>query len=121
MARTGRRRVVVSGPPGSGKSTWVRARARRGDLVWDLDAVASVIGGPPLSDARRSRLSPLVLRAALAMREALLGVVEAARDLGDAYAFVIVSDHDDAARCAARLKADLVAIDPYHQVDEGVR
>ena len=34
---------VVTGPPCGGKSTWVTERARAGDLVIDLDAIASAL------------------------------------------------------------------------------
>lgn len=34
---------VVTGPPCVGKSTWVRQRATRGDLVVDLDRIALAI------------------------------------------------------------------------------
>lgn len=36
-------RVVVTGPPNSGKSTWCQQQARHGDIVWDLDALANVL------------------------------------------------------------------------------
>jgi hypothetical protein len=34
---TQRKVYLVCGPPGSGKTTWVRERALPGDLVWDQD------------------------------------------------------------------------------------
>lgn len=34
---------LVTGPPASGKTTWVRQRARPGDIVIDLDAIASAL------------------------------------------------------------------------------
>jgi len=36
-------RFVVSGPPASGKSTWIEGRRRPGDLIWDFDVVASAV------------------------------------------------------------------------------
>ena len=38
--------TVVCGPPCSGKSTWVRARARHDDLVLDYDEIAQSLGSP---------------------------------------------------------------------------
>ena len=35
--------TVIAGPPGSGKSSYVAGRQRWGDLVLDLDAVASIM------------------------------------------------------------------------------
>jgi predicted ATPase len=34
---------VIVGPPASGKTTWVRERAKRGDVVIDLDAIATAL------------------------------------------------------------------------------
>ncbi len=41
---------LVTGPPASGKSTWVREHAKHGDITIDYDAIASVLtppGGDP--------------------------------------------------------------------------
>lgn len=43
----GQKRFIVCGLPGVGKSTWVREKARPGDFVWDVDAVAAVCFGMP--------------------------------------------------------------------------
>jgi len=40
------RRVLVAGPPVSGKSTYVRERARPGDVVLDYDQIARDLGSP---------------------------------------------------------------------------
>lgn len=38
---------VVTGPPASGKSTWVRAHAKPGDVVVDYDILAGALSGAP--------------------------------------------------------------------------
>jgi len=41
---------LVTGPPASGKTTWVREQARHGDIVIDYDTIAAVLtpaGGDP--------------------------------------------------------------------------
>src|SRR5262245_57412117 len=40
-------RFVVTGPPGCGKTTWVKDRAKPGDIVFDLDAVAVPVTNMP--------------------------------------------------------------------------
>ncbi len=35
--------TIVTGPPAGGKTTWVRQRARPGDVVIDLDAIAHAL------------------------------------------------------------------------------
>lgn len=37
---------LVIGPPASGKTTWVKQRARHGDITIDYDAIASVLTPP---------------------------------------------------------------------------
>src|SRR5690606_407861 len=43
----GRVLYVVTGPPASGKSTWVRAHAKPGDVVVDYDILAGALSGAP--------------------------------------------------------------------------
>jgi HNH endonuclease/AAA domain len=42
---------VVCGPPGSGKSTYVRERAQPGELVLDVDEIAAELTGKPIYHA----------------------------------------------------------------------
>ena len=37
---------LVTGPPASGKSTWVKQHAKHGDITIDYDAIASVLTPP---------------------------------------------------------------------------
>lgn len=59
--------VLVAGPPGSGKTTWVRRRMRRGDLVLDLDAILAALCGRDWYDK-----PPGVLSFALEAKAAVL-------------------------------------------------
>jgi AAA domain len=38
--------TVVTGPPCSGKTTYVRQHARPGDIIVDFDAIAQALGSP---------------------------------------------------------------------------
>lgn len=102
-------RTVVCGPPGSGKTTWVRQHAKPGDIVFDFDDIASAVGyaGQPLSRDNQKRLPFAVAQATLAMREGLLTWL-AATPLHEANTYVIVSDASEAERIAERLGARLV-------------
>ena len=42
-----RKRVVVCGEPGSGKTTWIEQQRKPGDLVYDMDAIAAVMFACP--------------------------------------------------------------------------
>jgi len=61
--------TIVCGPPLAGKSTYVEARARQGDVVIDLDVIASEISGEPLHRWSREKW----LNAALFRRNDMLG------------------------------------------------
>lgn len=54
---------VVCGPPGSGKTTWVRERMRWGDVVVDVDALFAAVTGLPWYE-KPDALVPLVLELA---------------------------------------------------------
>lgn len=41
--------TVITGPPAAGKSTWIKAHAKPGDIVIDYDVIARSIAGPGAS------------------------------------------------------------------------
>lgn len=51
---------VIAGPPGSGKTTWAKQNARRGDAIVDVDALFAALSGRALYD-KPENLLPLVL------------------------------------------------------------
>ncbi|MBL8576137.1 MAG: AAA family ATPase [Mesorhizobium sp.] len=63
--------TIVVGPPASGKSTYVRNHKVAGDLVLDVDVLASQISGEDLHTWNREAW----LNAALSMRNDLLGEI----------------------------------------------
>lgn len=60
---------LVSGPPCSGKSTWVRQRIKDGDLVFDLDRIKQAITGQPLHVPNGSAVRIALAMWAAAMKE----------------------------------------------------
>lgn len=60
--------TIVFGPPGSGKSTYVRDRAKSADVVIDLDEIRAEISGLPLYEGGSEWLGPAIRR-----RNSLLG------------------------------------------------
>ena len=105
----GARRFVVTGPAGCGKSTWVQAHARRWDLVWDLDQIASTVSchGQEVPRGQRGNLPWPTMKAVLVMRDALVAWLTATT-LHTAEVYVIVTDERDAARIARQIGATVV-------------
>lgn len=64
---------VVTGPPASGKSTWVQERAQPGDIVIDFDLLALALTGPGAAHhGHRDPLAKVTFQARrAAIREAL--------------------------------------------------
>lgn len=63
--------VLICGPPGSGKTTWVMERLIWGELVVDIDKLFRAISGQP-SHNHPENLLPYVLRAREAIFDQLL-------------------------------------------------
>ncbi|EFL27523.1 conserved hypothetical protein [Streptomyces himastatinicus ATCC 53653] len=103
---------VVTGPPGAGKSSWIRAHAKPQDIVIDLDLMALAMAGPGADHHAHS--------------ETLLKVVHRARfaALNEAYQHldttdVYVNHIQPSAKALAkykRLKAKVIVVDPGEQV-----
>ena len=92
-------RTVIAGAPGSGKTTWVKQHARPGDLVFDLDAIASTVAMLP-TFPRPQR----VVDAVLAMREGLLSYLIEDTEVT---AFIIVTDPKEAQLIAEQIHASV--------------
>ena len=73
---------VVTGPPCVGKSTWVRARAKRGDIVVDLDRIALAITA---EDTPHHEYPAHIRRAAIEVRKTAVSMALAYCRKGDAY------------------------------------
>jgi 5-methylcytosine-specific restriction enzyme A len=102
-------RFVITGPPLCGKSTWVRERARPGDLVWDFDDIASVMAncGQEIPREHRGKSPWPVMKALLVMRDALTNWLASNRNLS-AGVYVIVTDIAEAHRIAFRIRGEVI-------------
>lgn len=91
---------VVTGPPGSGKTTFVRERRAPGDLVFDWDELAATLFDVPLWSSQRSHAEVLRrVRATIA--------TAAAEGWIGGTTWMIVSDYAQASAIAADLNARL--------------
>lgn len=108
-----RRVVLVVGPPGAGKSTWVSGHAGSGVRVVDFDRIAKRLGSPTEHDH-----PPDIVKAAQAEQIRQEVAVGALTD-GSAYVVRTAADPAMRARVAERIGATHVqVIDPGRSVVE---
>lgn len=98
--------VIVCGPPASGKSAWVAARARPGDVVIDLDAIVAEVSGQPFThDWDRFDWTAAAMR----RRNAMLADLSRAR-AGHAWFIVGAPKAEDRQWWADKLAAKAVVV-----------
>ena len=103
-----KRIVMVCGPPGAGKNSYVQQRAKWGDLILDMDALYQALSGLPMY-TKPEGLLPYVLAA----EEGVVVALEGYEGDGNVRAWVITGGADRRKRQALvdRLGATLVMLD----------
>ncbi len=98
--------ILITGSPGSGKSTYARKHAGPNDIVFDLDEVIKALGGGPHDT------DPKSLSIALAMRDA--AITEIAKRTGsweNAYFITSSANRDNIQRLCKQLQAEEIALE----------
>ncbi|MFF8953876.1 AAA family ATPase [Streptomyces sp. NPDC014940] len=103
---------VITGPPASGKSSWIQAHATARDIVIDLDLITRALSGP---GAPQWNQNPTQLRVAHRARYAAM---DAAFELCDKVDVYLIHTMPTARAMAKykRLKARIVAVDPGRDI-----
>ena len=99
---------VVTGPPASGKSTWIDAHAKPSDVVIDLDRITRALAGP---GAPNWNQDPTLLRVAHKARYAAMYEAFEHRDKVDVYLIHTNPSPKWLARYK-RMDAKVIAVDP---------
>ncbi|MEU2075430.1 hypothetical protein [Streptomyces sp. NPDC013489] len=103
---------VITGPPASGKSSYIRANARPTDVVIDLDLLATALAGP---GAPQWNHDPILLKVAHRARFAAIEEAIAQRDATDVY-LIHTMPSERAMAKYRRHQARFVTIDPGREV-----
>lgn len=103
---------VVTGPPGAGKSSWIRAHAKSDDIVIDLDLMALAMAGP---GADHHDHHPTLLRVVHRARQAAIYEAEQHLDKVDVYLIHTMPGAKHRAKYK-RLGARIVVVDPGEAV-----
>lgn len=99
--RSGYKNLIITGPPGSGKSTWVHEHKKEMDLVLDLDTIKCALLGNQEIHAQAEQLIPVLT----AVRDA---VHRTAKDYpGMCYIITTETDRETLKNWANTLKAEV--------------
>lgn len=99
---------VITGPPGAGKSSWIRAHATARDIVIDLDLIAVAMAGP---GADHHAHSPELMRVVYRARSAAIHEAEQLADRADVYLVHTMPQPKARARYR-KLGAEIIVVDP---------
>lgn len=97
--------TIVTGPPGSGKSTYVQERAQPNDLIVDLDTLWSALSGCPIY-VKSESLFPFVLEA----RDAVLARLQEPSTINHAWVIATAPRQQDRDRFQRRYPKSEVII-----------
>lgn len=103
---------VVTGPPASGKSSWIDAHATARDIVIDLDRITQALTGP---GAPAWNQDPLQLRVAHRARYAAMDEAFTLRDKVDVYLIHTMPSAKARAKYK-RLDARIITVDPGRDI-----
>jgi hypothetical protein len=106
------RRYVITGPPNSGKSTWVQCHAQVDDLVFDFDEIAATMTGRGVDQGRDENghrpSYPWATKAALiVMRDALIEWLSRT-ELSTTEIYLIITNPRHAESVADRIGATVI-------------
>jgi predicted kinase len=104
--------IVVTGPPASGKSSYIRSHAKPSDVVIDLDLMALAMAGP---GADHHRHHPVLLRIVHRARQAAIHEAERHLDTTDVYLIHTMPSPKARAKYK-RLGARIVVVDPGESI-----
>ncbi|MFI6337827.1 AAA family ATPase [Streptomyces sp. NPDC050535] len=103
---------VITGPPASGKSTWIQAHAKAKDVVIDLDRITLALTGPGAPQWSQDRI-----HVRIAQRARYAAIDEAVQHLDETDVFLIHTMPSPKARAKYRhLGAKIIVVDPGEEV-----
>ncbi|MFD5041970.1 AAA family ATPase [Streptomyces sp. NPDC058377] len=103
---------VITGPPASGKSSWITARARPTDIVIDLDRITLALAGP---GAPQWTQDATLVKVAQRARFAAIDEAMKHRETVDVYLIHTMPSAKAEARYL-RLGARIITVDPGRDV-----
>ncbi|NUP19864.1 MAG: AAA family ATPase [Streptomyces sp.] len=103
---------VITGPPASGKTTWINAHAKASDIVIDLDRITLALTGPGAPQWSQDRV-----HVRIAQRARSAAIDEALKLLDEVDVYLIHTMPSPKARARyRRLDAQIITVDPGEDI-----
>ena len=102
--------ILVCGPPGSGKTTYVREQMAAGDVVVDLDTIIMALTNQPMYHK-----PPGTVALAIAARDGILRRLEMDADVSRAWVILTAPRAKERRELADRLKAKVIVFEVSEQ------
>lgn len=99
--------LIVAGPPGAGKSTWVKERLKPGEMVFDWDDVKSALVGSGKTHTDAAEMLPLLTD----VRDAVFEAIASHKNPGKCYVITCKNDMETLRKWQQYLDADLMVMD----------
>ena len=104
--------LIITGPPGSGKTTWVREKMKSGEMVLDLDAIKCALLGNEEFHGQAAEIVPMLT----VVRDAVYRALAENKNSGRCYVITTETDLATLRQWQVYLNAELKVMDTPKEI-----